>query len=345
MRILYHAPEYVCLDGDAGGVYRELLTRKRMAESQGAAVELFQMWNPEQLRKADVFHTFFPAAGSYPLCKAARAAGCRLVVSPIYDYTLPETVARAWIRFSRYAWPLLSHLGELARIVEMADAVVVRSNGELRAMQKILHVPIGRIHPAWNALPAESEDPIPDKCNLPDEAAGIEQGILFAGDVANPRKNILRLLKAAGPLGVTTVICGPLKAGPITDQVMAMAREYRNIRMLGKVSRQMLSGLMGRAKVFALPSIYEGTGLAALEAGCLGCNVVVTSEGGTRDYFANLATYVNPRSVGSIRSGLEAALASDRSGALGEHLRARFSAGHLASALMDVYRSVVASRS
>jgi glycosyltransferase involved in cell wall biosynthesis len=339
MRILYHAPDYVCLDGDAGGVYRELLTRKAMAESQGANAELFQMWNPEQLRSADVFHAFFPAAGSYPVCRAAVEAGCRLVVSPIYDYSFPHAMARGWVRFSQRVQPLLSHLGELGRVLAMANAVVVRSGVEMRAMERVFRVPSSRIRRVWNALPDDVQglDADPD---AGDDVPGLENGLLFAGDAANPRKNVARLLRAAAPLGVTTVLCGPLKPGRITSELIQLARSYRHIHILGKVTRERLSALMRRAKVFALPSLYEGTGLAALEAGSLGCNVVVTTEGGARDYFEDMATYVNPRSVGSIRSGIEAALAQSRGGRLATHLRDNFSPARLGSALMEVYRSI-----
>lgn len=336
MKVLYHAPESACLDGDAGGTGRELLNRKRMAESQGARVELFHMWAPRQLRAAQVLHTFSPGAGSYPLCRAARAAGCRLVVSPIYDSALPAVLARSWIGLSRCARPLLSELGELARVLKMADAVVVRSQCELRAMRSVFGIPRGRLHLVWDAVP-EPAEPASDPVEIPPELAGIDRGVLFAGDVANPRKNVIRLLEAAGPLGVPVVISGPLRPGRITDRILALAAGFRDVRVPGKVSRVLLAALMRRARVFALPSLYEGASLAAMEAGCLGCNVVVTA-GGATDYFADMATYVDPRSVRSIRAGLETELAHSRTGALGRHLRGHFNASRLAALLMNAYR-------
>ena len=337
MKVLYHAPDYVCLDGEAGGVYREILTRRRMAESAGARTGLFHMWEADRLRSAEVLHTFFPAAGSYPLCRAARAAGCRLVVSPIYDYRLPAPVARAWIALSHAARPLLSHLGETARVLAIADSVVVRSRAEWRDMRRVFGIPPEKLHLVWNALP-ETAAPEAGEAEIPPEFRGIERGVLFAGDVANPRKNVARLIAAAGPLDVPVVVCGPLRPGLAADRVMALAAAYRAVRVAGQVSRGLLAALMRRARVFALPSLCEGTGLAALEAGCAGCNVVVTPAGGTRDYFGDLATYVNPRSVRSIRAGLASALSAGRSGALGEHLRGNFSVPRLAALLMGAYR-------
>jgi glycosyltransferase involved in cell wall biosynthesis len=335
VKILYHAPEYVCLDGDAGGVYRELLTRKTMAEQQGARTELFHMWDAAQLRTAQVLHSFFPAAGSYPLCRAARTAGCRLVVSPIYDYLLPGFVARGWIALSHMVRPVLTHLGELARVLEIADAVVVRSQAERRDMRRIFGITEEKLHLVWNALPEPAQT---EAAEIPPELEGIEKGVLFAGDVANPRKNVVRLIEAAAPLGVPVVICGPTRPGQVTDRVMTLAGVHRNVRVAGKLSRPILSALMARARVFALPSLCEGTGLAAMEAGSMGCNVVVTTGGGTIDYFADLATYVNPRCVRSIRTGLETALSLGRTGELGRHLRDHFSPAQMSVKLMQAYQ-------
>jgi glycosyltransferase involved in cell wall biosynthesis len=70
---------------------------------------------------------------------------------------------------------------------------------------------------------------------------------------------------------------------------------------LGFVSDEELNLLYNRAKVFALPSINEGVGLAALEAAICGCNIVITDLGGPKEYYEKeSAELVNPYDVDDI---------------------------------------------
>lgn len=71
------------------------------------------------------------------------------------------------------------------------------------------------------------------------------------------------------------------------------------------------------AKVHALPSWFETTGLTSLEAGAMGCNLVVGEGGDTKDYFRDLAWYCQAGDLESLVKALEGALHSGT----GEKLR------------------------
>jgi hypothetical protein len=58
--------------------------------------------------------------------------------------------------------------------------------------------------------------------------------------------------------------------------------------------------LYKRAKVFALPSIYEGVGIVALDAAVMGCDIVITRLGGPKEYYNNMAVEVDPYSIDEI---------------------------------------------
>jgi len=58
------------------------------------------------------------------------------------------------------------------------------------------------------------------------------------------------------------------------------------------------------AKVHVLPSWFETTGLSSLEAGAMGCNIVVTRKGDTEEYFKDMAYYCEPDDVESIRNAV-----------------------------------------
>jgi glycosyltransferase involved in cell wall biosynthesis len=89
--------------------------------------------------------------------------------------------------------------------------------------------------------------------------------------------------------------------------------------------------------VFALPSQYETPGIAALEAALSGAKVVITKYGGTEDYFAGFAEYVEPTSVESIRNGIVTALNKKKDNVLREHVKKEFLWQKVAEKTKHVY--------
>ena len=59
---------------------------------------------------------------------------------------------------------------------------------------------------------------------------------------------------------------------------------------------------------FALPSLLETPGLAALEAAAVGAPLVITKEGCTAEYFGTDAFYVDPKDVEDISKKLSLAI-------------------------------------
>jgi glycosyltransferase involved in cell wall biosynthesis len=116
-----------------------------------------------------------------------------------------------------------------------------------------------------------------------------------------------RLIDACRRADVELWIAGNPGSTGDFDKLRARASGHR-VRFLGFQSDEALVDLMSKVKVFALPSLNEGVGLAALEAAALGCEIVVTSRGGPPDYFGRLAHYVNPFSVEDIASKLKLAV-------------------------------------
>jgi len=70
------------------------------------------------------------------------------------------------------------------------------------------------------------------------------------------------------------------------------------------VPHQQLIKIYQNARVHLCPSWYETPGLASLEAGAAGCNIIVTDRGSTREYFGPHAFYCQPDSVSSIREAV-----------------------------------------
>ena len=97
------------------------------------------------------------------------------------------------------------------------------------------------------------------------------------------------------------------------------------------------------AEALVLPSTLETPGLAALEAAAAGVpRVIITSIGCTREYFGNLATYLLPDEIPSIKDAVFRALATPgNSSGLQQHIRNNFTWQHAAHQLMNVYQEIL----
>jgi glycosyltransferase involved in cell wall biosynthesis len=113
-------------------------------------------------------------------------------------------------------------------------------------------------------------------------------------------------------------------------------------RPLGYVPEALLPGLLSGARALAMPSVYEGFGLPALEAMAAGTPVVASNRGALPEVTAGAALLVDP-SPGPIAEALERLLVEP---ALRERLRlaglaraAQFSWARTARENLSVYRA------
>jgi len=80
-----------------------------------------------------------------------------------------------------------------------------------------------------------------------------------------------------------------------------------NIHFIDHVPQYDLLYYYMHADIHVLPSWFETTGLSSLEAAAMGCKIVITDKGDTRDYFGDQAFYCNPASPDSIYKAIQAA--------------------------------------
>ena len=89
---------------------------------------------------------------------------------------------------------------------------------------------------------------------------------------------------------------------------IAEADELRKAALVTRiVEQEQLIDYYKSAKVHVLPSWFETTGLSSLEAAAMGCSIVITDKGDTKEYFGNHAVYCSPSSASDILSAVEKA--------------------------------------
>ncbi len=164
---------------------------------------------------------------------------------------------------------------------------------------------------------------------------------LHVSQYTQARKNVRRLAVACANNGLPLVICGrPCDALEKTRLIRDLPQDLKYV-ILDYVSKPELNWLYRHARVFALPSIYEGVGLASLEAAYYGVEVVISTRGGAIDYFGKHGHYCDPQSIASISKALQSALKHKKQPAAGLHVKAHFVEEALPGKLEQAYKKGV----
>ena len=156
-----------------------------------------------------------------------------------------------------------------------------------------------------------------------------------------PIKNQLNLIRALKNSNIKLELIGKPSPNHQAYYEQCKAEATANIEFLGQKTRDEVILKLAEAKVHILPSWFETTGLSSLEAGALGCAIVVTGRGDTKDYFKELAYYCDPDSPDSIREKIQEALNSKLDSSLRNHIKEIFRWEITAKKTLAAYHEVL----
>jgi glycosyltransferase involved in cell wall biosynthesis len=172
---------------------------------------------------------------------------------------------------------------------------------------------------------------------------GLENFVLCVGRF-EPLKNQLRLVQAMGDLEMPLVLIGspnPNHRKYFRRLVQKASMTRAPTLVLGPMTARELADAYAAAKVHVQPSWVETTGLASLEAGLAGCNLVVARLPPVREYFGDYVWYCDPGDVSSIRRAILEAWASPPRSELSEHIRKNYTWERAAQVTRKAYREVL----
>lgn len=156
------------------------------------------------------------------------------------------------------------------------------------------------------------------------------------------RKCQLELVRAMRDLPYQLVLIGKPAPNHLS-YFEAIKREAGDrVHVLGQVPHEDLAQYYKVAKVHALISWMETPGLSSLEAGAMGCNLVITEKGDTRDYFGDYAFYCEPDSVESIREAIVRAYNGPVDPALSRRIREHYNWEKTAEKTLEGYQLALA---
>ncbi len=154
-------------------------------------------------------------------------------------------------------------------------------------------------------------------------------------------KNQLNLIKALNNTRYSLVLIGQAAANQASYYRLCQQAAGSNVRFIGHLPQEELIGYYGKAKVHILPSWFETTGLSSLEAAALGCSIVITDKGDTREYFGDYAWYCDPSSPESILRAVDQAAAGKPDEILQKKILSEFTWAKAALKTREAYQRVV----
>lgn len=154
-------------------------------------------------------------------------------------------------------------------------------------------------------------------------------------------KNQLNLVRALNNTKFRLIIIG--NPGPNQLKYFEQCKHLAapNISFIQGLTQEQLVPYYSQAKVHVLPSWFETTGLSSLEAAAMGCNIVITDKGDTREYFGSEAWYCDPISPASIFAAVEQAANAVSNQALAERIRKEYTWEVTARQTLNAYKEAL----
>lgn len=318
------------------GIKMQAINWKAGLEELGHEVKLIDLWENNDWKQFDIVHLFGLGDLLYPLTKKIYNFNRNIVISPIID---PLPHMRPWM------YKVLSHWG--SRKLRLRNNILC-----LRESSPYVKMFSARSEFEKQYLTAIIGDS--DKIQItplstrfldnqtPPDLEKKEDFCLHVSLLADSRKNVTRLIQAARKYDFRLVLAGKLRNEQEKDWLEHEIGGAKNIEYKGFLTDTELRDLYVRAKVFALPSLYEGVGLVALEAASLGCNIVLTTQGGPKEYYGGRAELVNPYSIDDIGQAVLRALKDDASQpGLSDHISRQYSPEKTMTGLVDKYTTLL----
>lgn len=328
-----------------------IMRTKKILQKNGIDVRIFNrsIDNVDEFDIVHIFNPFYFPVETLDIIRFFKSRNIRVVTTPIFWFSMKyyqdnyPIGKKIFIKLFYATRKLLfksgllneHRYGYMKKILEESDIILTNTWAEAHLVRNFFCIS----HNRFDILPVaidesfEFGDP-----SLFEKTYHLKDFILFVGNISR-RKNVHRLIHAFKKSKISTnlVIIGrcadpyyyDLCRREATDKVFFINRLPHHSKMLKSAYKC--------AKVLALPSYFETPGLVALEGGLARANVVITIEGGTKEYFDDYAWYIDPTDEKTIENALIEAYNAPRSYALVKHLKENFSSEKVYCKLQRIY--------
>ncbi len=227
------------------------------------------------------------------------------------------------------------------RILKISDIILANNKKEKYDLVEIFNLNPEKIHVHHVGLASffiERSKFISEELFL--KKYKIKDFAFFPSAAISKRKNQLALLRAVYNTEIPLVITGTRNIeSSIKKEFEYLTSGQKNILCIDWLGFDELISAYKCAKVMVSVSNAETAGLVNLEAGYLGCNLVLDDNPVFREYIGNRAIYVNKRNPKNIREGILKALNMKRNDELSNYIKNNFSWEKYVDYLLDLVKS------
>lgn len=313
-----------------GGDTRQMVETAKYLRKEGITVDIFATNGEIDYASYDLLH-FFNITRPADIIKHVKQSHKPFVISPIfvaYDKINEQgkggllkiasklltadglqylkSIGR-WLlngeKIVSWQYLFLGQRGSITWLAKRAAYMLPNSENEMRRF-----IAKYRITGKYRVVPNGVEQEVIEKyASMP---APEEHNRVICVARFEPLKNQLALITALNNSQYQVYLYGKPAPNHKVYYEECIAAAAPNIHFGGWLEGEAVYKAYKEAKVHILPSYFETTGLSSLEAAAIGCNVVITDKGDTRDYFGNDAWYCNPDDIASIKAAVDAACAT-----------------------------------
>ena len=327
------------------GPTTHVLQMKKHLKKMGIDIKLMDMWKTQRaIFNTDLFHIHGTYIGSYDIASYLHAHNKRFVVTPIFFTRRSAHTVRAVCRATSFVQSISqgiwSSYSITQNICNWSHRVLPNTNDEASLIRYGLSIPEKNITVIPNGVEKRFADADPA---LFYNKYGVRDFILNVGHIGVPRKKTLSLIRALDKIDHPAVIIGKIFPSKEADLCMEEGGKNKNLTIITGIDHDspLLASAYAASSVFVLPAKYETPGIAALEAGIAGARVVITPYGGTKYYFKDMATYIDPYNINSIRNGIETALNQKPDNRLKNHIINNFLWQKVAELTANIYTQIL----
>ena len=233
-------------------------------------------------------------------------------------------------KVSSWRFFLKGHRASVIHILKNAEILLPNSNSEFRRLYKDYG-----INKKYAFVPNAIDE------TLFQQKGETKRDLIICVGRIEGNKNQLNVIRALKDTNYNVIFIGASAPNQKSYYEQCKAEANSRMQFIDFIPQEQLLDYYSKAKVHILASWFETTGLSNLEAGAMGCDLVVGRRGDVEEYFEDLVEYCEPDDLQSIRTAVEKSWNTDAPSTLQSKIINNFTWKAAAKITHEAYQTIL----